>query len=80
MGSPRFVWAVTAAVLPLVAMPAGLAQTSRGPASSDLGRNTSATDNPIEQAPRKPPRRGRSRTGQRKTTLHKQPTTGTPIT
>ena len=64
MGSPRFFWAVTVAVLPLVTPPAVLAQTSSGPRSSDADRNGSNAANQIDAAPRKPPRRGRSRAGQ----------------
>jgi tetratricopeptide (TPR) repeat protein len=65
MGSPRFLWAVTAAVVPLVAAPAGLAQSrSTGTGPSDLDRNSPPSSNVIDSAPQKPPRRGRSRTAQ----------------
>jgi tetratricopeptide (TPR) repeat protein len=65
MGSPRFLWAVTAAVVPLVAAPAGLAQSrSNGSGPSNLDRNGPPSSNVIDSAPQKPSRRGRSRTAQ----------------
>ncbi len=64
MGSPRFLWAVTVAVIPLVAPPAALAQSSSGTRSTELGRDGPPSSNINEPAPRKAPRRGRSRTVQ----------------
>jgi tetratricopeptide (TPR) repeat protein len=62
MGSPRYFWAVTVVVLPLVSPPAILAQTSSGRRSSDAGQNGSKPANQVDAAHRKPPKRGRSRT------------------
>ncbi len=62
MGSPRFLWAVTAAVLPVVAAPTALAQPSTGTGSSDVAQNGPSSSKVIDPTPRKSPRRGRART------------------
>jgi tetratricopeptide (TPR) repeat protein len=62
MGTQRFLWAVTAAVVPMVAAPAAPAQSSTGTRSSDLDRNGRSSTQTIEPAPRKSPKRGRSQT------------------
>ena len=62
MGHRRSFWAVTAAVLPLLAPPSAQAQSSTGTRTSDLGRNGEPSTKVVDPAPRKSPRRGRSRT------------------
>ena len=63
MGSPRFFfWTVTVAALPLVVPVAVLAQAASGMRSSEVGRNDPISGKLIEPPPKKPPRRGRSRT------------------
>jgi tetratricopeptide (TPR) repeat protein len=65
MGRRRSSWAVTTALLPMVAPLAALAQTSNGMRSSDLGRNGPPSTKISEPAAGKPSRVGRSRTGQK---------------
>ena len=62
MGSPRFLWAVTAAVLPIVAAPAALAQSSTGTRSTDIGPDGRPSTSVVHPTPRKSPRRSRART------------------
>ena len=70
MGSPRFFWAVTVAVIPLVAPACAVAQTSGGLRSSELGRTGPSSNNVNQPAPQKPPRRGRSRPARAGKTPH----------
>jgi tetratricopeptide (TPR) repeat protein len=62
MPTRRLLWAVSAAVIPLVAAPAALAQHSTGTGRVDLDRNGSPSSKAIDSSPRKSPRRGRART------------------
>ena len=63
MGRPRFFfWTVTMAALPMVVPGAVLAQAASGMRSPDVGRNDPISGKLIEPLPKKPPRRGRSRT------------------
>jgi tetratricopeptide (TPR) repeat protein len=65
MGRRQLSWAVTTALLPMVAPLAALAQTSNGMRSSDLGRNGPPSTKISEPARQKLSRAGRSRTSQK---------------
>jgi tetratricopeptide (TPR) repeat protein len=63
MGSPRLFWAVSMTIIPMVAPLAVVAQSAGGMRSSELGRSEKLTTTPGKPALRRPPRRGRSRSG-----------------